>query len=69
MVYARCAMPLDQHPFIARLSAFMTVSATDLSSLDKIIGNERSIERRKDLVVDGFEYRNVCFVKDGYAMR
>ena len=55
-------------PLLQGLSAFMKMSATDLRSLDKIIGNERSIERRKDLVVDGSEYRNLCFVKDRYAM-
>lgn len=62
-------MPLDHHPFITRLSAIMKMSATDLRSLEKVISNERSIKKRKDLVVDGFEYRNLCFVKDGYAMR
>lgn len=62
-------MPLDDHPFVTRLSAFMKLSFTDLKCLEKIIESEKRINKRRDLVVDGDEYRNLCFVKDGYAMR
>ena len=31
--------------------------------------NERLVKKRRDLIVDGYEYRNLCFVKDGYALR
>lgn len=68
-LYTRCIVPLDHHPFVTRLSAFMKLSATDLKSLERIIEGERLIKKRKDLVVDGVEYRNLCFVKDGFAMR
>ena len=27
------------------------------------------IRKRRDLIVDGYEYRKLCFVKDGYAVR
>src|SRR5262249_41262609 len=60
---------LAQHPFVARLSRFMQLSAADLSSLERILERERLVKRRKDLVVVGDEYRNLCFVKDGYAIR
>ena len=60
---------LAQHPFVARLSRFMQLSAADLSSLERILERERLVKKRKDLVVVGDEYRNLCFVKDGYAIR
>jgi CRP-like cAMP-binding protein len=47
----------------------MKLSADDLASLDRIIEGERLVKKRKDLVVVGDEYRNLCFVKDGYAIR
>lgn len=62
-------MPLDHHPFVTKLSAFMKMNASDLRSLEKVINSEKSIEKRRDLVIDGSEYRNLYFVKDGYAIR
>src|SRR5262249_50561894 len=41
----------------------------DVASLEHIIESERVIKKRKDLVVVGDEYRNLCFVRDGYAIR
>jgi CRP-like cAMP-binding protein len=60
---------LAGHPFVARLSHLVKLSAADLRSLELIVGGERSIKKRKDLVVAGDEYRNLCFVKDGHAIR
>lgn len=62
-------LQLDRHPFIARLSHLIKLSEVDLACLERIIESERSIKKRRDLVVDGYEYRNLCFVRDGYAMR
>ncbi|MEP7030966.1 MAG: Crp/Fnr family transcriptional regulator [Pseudolabrys sp.] len=60
---------LDQHPFVARLLQLVRLSAADLKSLDAIIDGELLIRKRRDLVIDGYEYRKLCFVKDGYAVR
>lgn len=60
---------LDSHPFVARLQHFVELSAVDLRALDAIIDGEIAIRRRRDLVVDGYEYRKLCFVKEGYAVR
>jgi CRP-like cAMP-binding protein len=60
---------LAEHPFATRLSRLMELSAADLEMLELIIEGERLVKRRKDLVVAGDEYRNLCFVKDGYAIR
>jgi len=60
---------LAEHPFVTRLSRIMKLSEADLKSFELIIESERLVKKRKDLVVVGNEYRNLCFVKDGYAIR
>jgi CRP-like cAMP-binding protein len=63
------AVSLGEHPFVMRLSRLMKLSAADLRSLELIIQSEQLVKKRKDLVVVGNEYRNLCFVRDGYAIR
>jgi CRP-like cAMP-binding protein len=60
---------LDQHPFVKRLLRQINLKAADLKCLDEIIDGELLIRKRRDLIVDGYEYRKLCFVKDGYAVR
>lgn len=60
---------LDRHPFVARLLQHVDLSAADLDSLDAIIDGELTIRKRRDLIVDGYEYRKLCFVNEGYAVR
>jgi len=60
---------LADHPFVARLSRLLKLSASDLSDLERIIEDERLVKKRNDLVVVGHAYRNLCFVKGGYAIR
>ena len=60
---------LDQHPFVARLLQLVDLKPADLKALDEIFDGELTIRKRRDLVADGYEYRKLGFVKDGYAMR
>ena len=60
---------LAEHPFVARLSRLVKLSALDLSNLERIVEGERLVKKRQDLVVVGHEYRNLCLVSDGYAIR
>jgi CRP-like cAMP-binding protein len=60
---------LHQHPFVARLSRLTELSAADLDSLDRIVKDDHLVKKRGYLVVDGDAYRNLCFVRDGYAIR
>ena len=47
----------------------MKLGPADLRRLELIITREQLVKKQKDLVVIGSEYRNLCFVKDGYAIR
>lgn len=60
---------LNQHPFVARLLQHVSLGGADLKAVDDIIHGELLIHKRRDLIADGYEYRKLCFVTDGYAMR
>ncbi len=60
---------LDQHPFVTRLTQLVDLNAADLKDLEDIIDGELVVRKRRDLIADGYEYRKLCFVKDGYAVR
>jgi CRP-like cAMP-binding protein len=58
-----------QHPFVLRLLKHIDLSNADLDALDATVDGEFAIRRRHDLIIDGYEYRKLSFVKDGYAVR
>ena len=58
-----------EHPFLARLSDLMNLGVNDLRCLEFIFECEQALKKRRDLVVAGHKYHNLCFVKDGYAIR
>jgi CRP-like cAMP-binding protein len=62
-------MSLAEHPFVTRLSRLLDLSPSDLASLERIVENERVVKKRRDLVVLGHPYRNLCFVGNGHAIR
>src|SRR5215472_2150756 len=57
------------HPFVARMKCSFGLSYDDLDCLWRLIEAEIIAKRRRDLVVDGYEYRKLCFVEDGFAAR
>jgi CRP-like cAMP-binding protein len=58
-----------QHPFVTRLRRCIALTDHDLASLWGLVEAELTINKRRDLVVDGYEYRKLCFVEDGFAAR
>src|ERR1700751_5346423 len=69
MSLAAAVTTLQQHPFITRLLQYVDLDPLDLKSLQAIIDGELLVRRRGDLVVDGDEFRKLCFVREGYAVR
>lgn len=59
----------SRHPFIARLRQHIELGAADLSSFWQLMDSDVVVKKRRDLVVDGYEYRKLCFVEDGFAAR
>jgi CRP-like cAMP-binding protein len=56
-------------PFTARLKHFVDFTVDDLAALRNLIEYEATIEKRRDLVVDGYPYTKLSFIKDGMAAR
>jgi CRP-like cAMP-binding protein len=56
-------------PFITRLKRFVDLGQDDVETLRGLIEFETVIEKRRDLVVDGYPYGKLCYVKDGMAAR
>ena len=66
---AAAGTALEHHPFVTRLLRYVDIDAPALKSLEAIINGDLLVRRREDLIVDGEEYRKLCFVRDGYAVR
>jgi len=70
MVLADIGLPdWTDHPFVLRLKSYLSLGKSDLAALHRLVECELTIEKRRDLVVDGYEYRKLCFVADGFGAR
>lgn len=56
-------------PFLMRLRHFVDLTPDDVETLRALIEFETPIEKRRDLVVDGYPYSKLCFIKQGMAAR
>lgn len=56
-------------PFMMRLKHFIDLTADDVETLRALLDCEASVEKRRDLVVDGYPYSKLCFIRDGIAAR
>jgi len=58
-----------RHPFVAKLERYAGLDPSDLHSLWQLIESDITVKKRRDLVVDGYEYNKLCFVEEGFAAR
>jgi CRP-like cAMP-binding protein len=56
-------------PLVARLRHFTELTVQDLDNLRTVIETELVVKKRRDLVLDGYEFSKLCFVKEGFAAR
>jgi CRP-like cAMP-binding protein len=56
-------------PFVARLQNFTELAPAELRALRAVVETELTVKKRRDLVLDGYEFCKLCFVKDGFAAR
>jgi CRP-like cAMP-binding protein len=59
----------SRHPFVARLALYLALGSDDLDALRGLVEAELTIEKRRDLVIDGYEFRKLCFVAEGFGAR
>lgn len=65
----RIRIPTKPHPFVARLGRFMQLSDEDQASLWQLMEANVDVCKRRDIVIEGMEYRKLCFVEAGFAAR
>ena len=58
-----------ESPLISRLRTFVDLSPADVEELRCLVESQRATPRRRDLVVDGYQYRKLAFVREGFAAR
>lgn len=56
-------------PFIARLRSFVDLTRSDLDRLFALIECEHPVKKRRELVLDGYVFGKLGFVKEGFAVR
>jgi CRP-like cAMP-binding protein len=59
----------SEDPFLVRLQSLVDLTPADHESLGHLIEAEQEVKKRSDLVLDGYEFCKLCFVKDGFAAR
>jgi CRP-like cAMP-binding protein len=56
-------------PFVARLKNIVDLNGPELESLREVIQSKLTIKKRRDLILDGYEYCRLFFVTEGFAAR
>jgi CRP-like cAMP-binding protein len=56
-------------PFMARLKRLVDLTPTDIDALRALIECEVQAEKRRDLVIDGYQCSKLSFVKEGVGAR
>jgi len=58
-----------QHPWVVGLSRYVELADADIDAIRSILEGQRQIRKRADIVVQGYEYRKLCFIEAGMAIR
>ena len=56
-------------PFVVRARNLVDLTLPDLQSLRGVMETETTVKKRRDLVLDGYEFSKLYFVKEGFAAR
>jgi len=68
-VAPRTAIDGRDDPFVTRLRTYTALSAEDVASLHAAIESEITVRKRRDLVLEGYAFSKLCFVRNGFAAR
>jgi CRP-like cAMP-binding protein len=63
------ASSVEQNPFMWRLSRYANIAPPDIHAFSNILEPEVVVGRRRELIAEGYEYKKLCFITDGYAIR
>ena len=58
-----------QNPWVVGFRRYGELADADIDAIWSILEGQRQIRKRVDIVVQGYEYRKVCFIEAGTAIR
>jgi CRP-like cAMP-binding protein len=56
-------------PFVVRARNLVDLTLPDLQSLRAVIETEATVKKRRDLILEGYEFSKLYFIKEGFAVR
>ncbi len=56
-------------PFVVRARSLVDLTLPDLQSLRAVIETEAAVKKRRDLILEGYEFSKLYFIKEGFAAR
>ncbi|MBI2739066.1 MAG: Crp/Fnr family transcriptional regulator [Rhodospirillales bacterium] len=63
------AGPIRSHPLVARFNHAISLDEGDLSALADVLNRKVVVKKAKDIIVEGYEYRALHVVENGFAIR
>jgi CRP-like cAMP-binding protein len=60
---------IDDHPFVAKLSAHAPLDRDDLKALGRLLKPRLSVSKGKDILVQGYEQKGIDIIESGFAIR
>ena len=61
--------PIETHPFVIKLLTHASLDASDLEALNRLLNRRLTVKKGKDIIVQGFEYKELYIVESGFAVR
>ena len=58
-----------ESPFVARLKRLVDLTPADIEALRALMECEAAVSKRRELVVEGYPYNKLSFIKEGVAAR
>jgi CRP-like cAMP-binding protein len=62
-------VPIADHPFVLKLSRSIHLDHDDLMALAKLLDRKIGVNKGKDIIVEGYEYKALHIVESGFAVR
>ena len=61
--------PLNNHPFVVKLRAHAPLDDNDLTTLGQVLDRRLAVNKGKDIIVEGYEYKGLDIIETGVAIR
>src|SRR5581483_6183297 len=60
---------IEYHPFVAKLLAHAPLDREDFKALGRVLRSRLSVNKGKDILVQGYEHKGIYIIERGFAIR